>query len=1315
MLQRLLHELEHRYKDCNRLRNHIDRSSHQLERDEKMAKEIQAKAKAAAARKLAEEAELKAAAAVAADNKESDVGLDGAAESGSPSKAKLQSEASGIDSGGGAKDTETHAGTAAASPVHEASASPTDKLALELDKYKAQYVISVGKYYYLYDLIQLIESDGTQLMFRRCLKGDEALNMAPPGSGPSTVGLGGREVKPVWVDRPLSSVEVDVHACHEFIPPPEDSESEEEGAQVAGKATHHHHHHRHRHHHHHHHHHHHRGGSHANPEHAHRDERLQPKKDELGRLHHNSVKMLLLDEERHLSCRRIGVPMLPAQDIIHNLSYYQLSTGVSSSEYSLKMFRHHIDRFSGIVNPRAYVSNHNEIEEAEAALEEEINELIEGDPEAEQEEADFDPDFLANLGKTKEEKAVAASEKAAKLAAATPPPAPFPSVMSKCVASIKYPWGFVPPPMSNKNSHAGTFSPLGARDAHGNMNQNRRDTAATVVTKLDNEDPYLLPISNTNHDCSQFIQYPLLQGHTVLSSNHLLRSERIRCESNLGSIQEQIRVRLQQQKNEGIGDEGFEGVGSGNGGFGSGGSVASGGTGITGVTAGSSVSLGSAGVAKNSSKLHVIPPPMVHVNSARHLDGQVHGSGTNLVSRHSHVYNQICVYKLVHEPPARFIQHQMQDLLSIEHARLQTLEANTGTTGGGGAAAGSGLEDNAGATSMEELSSYIPDPVSKRSNPNKKKSIKERVASVIYITNNNNSIPTTLVPDADSTYCHISRLLDVVKIMPISSDSSDIGVVLIYVNGIEVTHDMLLHDKDLITIVNQSTNAVDAISCYKFFQVRIPREASALERARKAKAIRLHKLETGELLDSDEENEMHVTEEDDHRPTTNASARSKSSTPALQQVGSALNFHSQFAAVSVSNDFDMNESTADLSHMTDIQKFLLFSGGTYLTLQEVCLWIMYAHHLIEILIQCEKGRYHELHTHEVDRHLLPTLKSYETSEMAGLLSYEPDMDWIMNIQSFISWEEKAKLCYLMHAISVANFFSDGMQRDQIFKGKCLLLVSTEPEVQAGAGNDMTLKTDLIFSIDMVKNYRSRATARPKKEGEPVKVSRYDSTATKLMSTKYRRYVFQVQCSSTNDSGNWLWNIYLFYSRFFLMRSMYHDYIDLCSRNFFQLNGLYPNVIDPFVDIPSDEVIGVSCVYLSSLYHLVDIDDSFPIINFAGYNSGCVKCSVRAWIDRIETIPSYITVDKEVVLDDFIDRKMIIRININSLQDIPEHLSTGTYVTFKFFYHSKMYQTNRYCGKTTTPMIKGTIAIEQKITVDFIESIRTGYIDMEVGR
>jgi len=269
---------------------------------------------------------------------------------------------------------------------------------------------------------------------------------------------------------------------------------------------------------------------------------------------------------------------------------------------------------------------------------------------------------------------------------------------------------------------------------------------------------------------------------------------------------------------------------------------------------------------------------------------------------------------------------------------------------------------------------------------------------------------------------------------------------------------------DIITITVMSTAIPDAVSCYKFFQVRIPREAQALEHARVKKAERIRKLQQG-IVDSDSEEEDGVLEDEDeshHRPKSNNSSRTKSA--GMQQVGSPITYHSQFHITDTPGDTDGgqaesrpgtgtgdgnghththshshqhgNHSESDIyENLTDIQVFLGHTGGRFMTLQECALFIMYGHHIVDMLIQGEKGRYHELHQHDVDRHLLPTLKSYETSEMAGLLSYEPDLDWIMNLQSHITWEEKAKICYLLHGASVANFYSDAMQRDQVFKGR----------------------------------------------------------------------------------------------------------------------------------------------------------------------------------------------------------------------------------------------------------------------------------------
>lgn len=285
-----------------------------------------------------------------------------------------------------------------------------------------------------------------------------------------------------------------------------------------------------------------------------------------------------------------------------------------------------------------------------------------------------------------------------------------------------------------------------------------------------------------------------------------------------------------------------------------------------------------------------------------------------------------------------------------------------------------------------------------------------------------------------------------------------------------------LHDMDIITIAIMGGPSIpDAVSCYKFFQVRIPREGQALERARLKKAERIRKLQQGLPVDSDSDEDedeggvlgggpggLGIGLGHENRPKSNNSSRTKSAS--MQHIGSPITYHSQFhinrtnssssdvhghshgagagiGAEAVVGRHSPNPSPSPVpdhdpyQHLTDIQVFLLHTGGQFLSLQESCLFIMYGHHLIDMLIQCEKGRYHELHHHDVDRHLLPTLKSYETSEMAGLLSYEPDIDWIMTLQSYITWEEKAKVCYLLYGASVSNFYSDMMQRDQVFKGE----------------------------------------------------------------------------------------------------------------------------------------------------------------------------------------------------------------------------------------------------------------------------------------
>jgi hypothetical protein len=130
-------------------------------------------------------------------------------------------------------------------------------------------------------------------------------------------------------------------------------------------------------------------------------------------------------------------------------------------------------------------------------------------------------------------------------------------------------------------------------------------------------------------------------------------------------------------------------------------------------------------------------------------------------------------------------------------------------------------------------------------------------------------------------------------------------------------------------------------------------------------------------------------------------------------------------------------------------------------------------------------------------------------------------------------------------------------------------------------------------------------------------------------------------------------------------------------------------------------------------YLLDIHNSLPIINYAGKTAGTLHVRVRSWIDKIDTQPGYISIDKETNIADFANHMCLMRIHVDNMRHLPKSLCSATYVCFKFFFHSTAYKTPRYCGTAVNPAIEHTIAIDQKITRDFVDYIRSGCIEMEV--
>lgn len=198
--------------------------------------------------------------------------------------------------------------------------------------------------------------------------------------------------------------------------------------------------------------------------------------------------------------------------------------------------------------------------------------------------------------------------------------------------------------------------------------------------------------------------------------------------------------------------------------------------------------------------------------------------------------------------------------------------------------------------------------------------------------------------------------------------------------------------------------------------------------------------------------------------------------------------------------------------------------------------------------------------------------------------------------------------------------------------------------------------------------------------------------------------------------HWWWSISLFLERYSLMQELYCLFLSECGADVSVLDEALVSsgpINDPFIDPPQDELVGVAFLHLDSLQYLLDVTDVLPIFNFNGQRAGSAKVHMRCWIDEIETIPEYISVDKETHITNFLDHKMIVRLYFENLLDIPDSMSSGLYVAFNFFFHGGTYSTSRHCGITTNPFLNDAVVIEQTITNDFIEYLKTGSLELEV--
>jgi hypothetical protein len=333
------------------------------------------------------------------------------------------------------------------------------------------------------------------------------------------------------------------------------------------------------------------------------------------------------------------------------------------------------------------------------------------------------------------------------------------------------------------------------------------------------------------------------------------------------------------------------------------------------------------------------------------------------------------------------------------------------------------------------------------------------------------------------------------------------------------------------------------------------------------------------------------------------------------------------------------------------------------------------------------------YTHSaLERQLIPIMKQSELTDDMRLTHYAPSMTRVQETLSTLCPNQRAALTELLIAVKHVNYLADKLRR----------LVAYEVRF---------------------KKVLNQASASASSSVHPLRQYHGLEEGIRLGG---EMYLVQIYCevldgskkSSKGDS--WIWSTMIFLQRYFQIQRMCSEYQDLYEENLELIDEVYLPESDPFYDSSVPELIGVSTLHIDSLYHLIDTRDTLPIITFKGNHGGQLKLHARIWIDKVETVPSYISVDKESKLIDFMGRMAIIRFYFEYLFSIPPALSNDLQIIFSFFGSSTsgQYRTPRSPAMNLITgdkncYVNSAIVIEQKITPDFVRFIQKKSIEFEI--
>ena len=365
---------------------------------------------------------------------------------------------------------------------------------------------------------------------------------------------------------------------------------------------------------------------------------------------------------------------------------------------------------------------------------------------------------------------------------------------------------------------------------------------------------------------------------------------------------------------------------------------------------------------------------------------------------------------------------------------------------------------------------------------------------------------------------------------------------------------------------------------------------------------------------------------------------------------------------------------------------------------ERCVCAVLQQEFLEVLAAVESHRRHQQHMH-VEREYVEIAKKSEMSGHMFLDAYEPSVEELRRMCLSMTSAAKAVICEALLMLERANRRARQLRREVRY------VLQLEPVCEPGSAKDEA-RRGISAAPSWGCVYREY---RGVESGVCIDGRRYSVHVRADM-------LDDGNCTGRGDS--WIWPLTTFLRRSLMIEGMYASFLTACGGDLEILEESYPIATDPFFDPSEPELIGVATLHMDSVFSLCDVKDHLPVVTFKGTKGGLLKMTLRAWIDEVETVPSYICVDKESKLSDFPGRKCILRFYFDSLLNTSPSLSKDVQIVFTFFCHRGQYRTTRHPVRNTVegdthPFLNSTVVVEQKITPDFIRYVQRKCLELEV--